>query len=130
MTLPAFHGAKAARSSAPKKGRGIRDIDRGLLTCFVLLMMIGLATLYAASYYNAQDNGGALSEVLSQLFGYSGTGAWSEFLKYLIAYPTDEFNERFTNKTYDPTGRIARKAAAVRKWMKEEYGIDVEQMAE
>lgn len=52
------------------------------------------------------------------------------FLKYLIAYPTDEFNERFTNKTYDPTGRIARKAAAVRKWMKEEYGIDVEQMAE
>ena len=69
MTLPAFHGAKAARRSAPKNGRSVRDIDRGLLTCFVLLMMIGLATLYAASYYNAQDNGGALSEVLSQLLG-------------------------------------------------------------
>ncbi len=70
MTLPAFHGANAARrESAPKRGRGVRDIDRGLLTCFILLMMTGLATLYAASYYNAQDNGGALTEVISQLLG-------------------------------------------------------------
>mgnify|MGYP002627203891 CR=1 FL=1 len=32
-------------------------------------MLVGVVTLYAASYYNAQDNGGALSEVASQLFG-------------------------------------------------------------
>ena len=69
MTPATVHGANAARHSAPKNGRGVRDIDRGLLTCFILLMMIGLATLYAASYYNAQDKGSAFSEVASQLMG-------------------------------------------------------------
>ena len=63
-------GANAARPTAARRDtRSIRDVDRGLLSCFALLMMIGLATLYAASYYNAQDSGGALSEVWSQLLG-------------------------------------------------------------
>lgn len=52
------------------------------------------------------------------------------FLKYLIAYPTEKFNELFTVSTFDTSGRIAKKAAVVRQWMKDEYGIDVEQMAE
>ena len=52
------------------------------------------------------------------------------FLKYLIAYPAEKFNEKFTNSSFDTSGRIAKKASIVRQWMKEEYGIDVEQMAE
>ena len=41
---------------------------------FVLLVLTGLVVLYAASYYNAQDKGNALSEVYSQLAGV-GVGA-------------------------------------------------------
>ena len=52
------------------------------------------------------------------------------FLKYLIAYPTEKFDELFTVSTFDTSGRIAKKAAVVRQWMKDEYGIDVVQMAE
>lgn len=44
-------------------------IDRGLACTFVLLLLTGLVVLYAASYYNAQDRGSALSEVTSQLLG-------------------------------------------------------------
>ena len=51
------------------------------------------------------------------------------FLKYLMAYPTDEFERRFTVKTFDTSGRIARKAKVVSEWMLSEYGIDVEMMA-
>ena len=51
------------------------------------------------------------------------------FLKYLIAYPIEKFDERFTVKTFDTSGRIARKSKVVRQWMKDEYGIDLEQIA-
>ena len=51
-----------------------RRYDRGLVTCFILLLVTGLVTLYAASYYNAQDRGSPLSEVYSQLLGI-GLGA-------------------------------------------------------
>ena len=73
---PARGAKEALRVAAPREyGRiRLRDIDRGLALTFVLLMAAGLATLYAASYYNAQDNGGALSEVASQLLGI-GVGA-------------------------------------------------------
>ncbi len=72
MILRPAHGANATRRTAAQRdtGRGgLRGIDRGLSITFALLMLVGLATLYAASYYNAQDNGGALSEVTSQLTG-------------------------------------------------------------
>ena len=64
-------GANEARTRAPRNTKGglLRGVDRGLTGTFALLMLVGLATLWAASYYNAQDNGGALSEVVSQLFG-------------------------------------------------------------
>ena len=65
-------GANEARRSAARERRAgvrLRDIDRGLVTCFALMLAVGLLTLYAASYYNAQDNGGAFSEVVSQLLG-------------------------------------------------------------
>lgn len=55
---------------------------------------------------------------------------FASYLKMLIAYPKDEFNRRFTTKTFDISGRITKKADAVRKWMKEQYGIDVEKIAE
>ena len=46
-----------------------RRVDRGVLFSFLLLLFLGLVVLYAASYYNAQDKGNALSEVTSQLTG-------------------------------------------------------------
>lgn len=55
---------------------------------------------------------------------------FASYLKMLIAYPKDEFTRRFTTKTFDISGRITKKADAVRKWMKEQYGIDVEKIAE
>lgn len=55
---------------------------------------------------------------------------FASYLKMLIAYPKDEFNRRFASKTFDLTGRIAKKAEVVRKWMKEQYAIDVEKMAD
>ena len=67
MPAPAV-GAKEARF-APGNTHRLRDIDRGLVTGFVLLMLMGLTVLYAASFYNAQDHGDALSEVYSQLMG-------------------------------------------------------------
>lgn len=70
MIAPAS-GAKDMGAPAPKGNtfRKIRNVDRGLVITFVLLMLTGLLVLYAASYYNAQDRGSALSEVLSQLMG-------------------------------------------------------------
>ena len=71
MTLRPASGAKEARRSA-KRNTGrirLRDIDRGLIVTTLLLLTAGLLTLYAASYYNAQDHGSPYSEVLSQLMG-------------------------------------------------------------
>ena len=70
--LRPVHGANDARPVAAKRDtlRPARpSVDRGVAVTFILLLAVGLLTLYAASYYNAQDNGGALSEVASQLFG-------------------------------------------------------------
>lgn len=77
MTLRPAGGANEARKFFARRdtARGLLSgVDRGLIATTLLLMATGLATLYAASYYNAQDHGGALSEVLSQLFGV-GVGA-------------------------------------------------------
>ena len=77
MTLRPAGGANEARRPFAQRdtARGVLSgVDRGLIWTTLLLMATGLATLYAASYYNAQDHGGALSEVLSQLFGV-GVGA-------------------------------------------------------
>lgn len=53
----------------PARRHTFRDIDRGVTITFILLMLLGVTVLYAASYYNAQDSGNALSEVYSQLLG-------------------------------------------------------------
>ena len=48
--------------------------EKGLILCFAALLVMGLVVLYAASYYNAQDKGNALSDVISQALGI-GVGA-------------------------------------------------------
>ena len=51
----------------PKRKR--RPVDKTLPVIVALLLMMGLVTLFSATYYNAQDGGDALSEVKKQLFG-------------------------------------------------------------
>ena len=51
----------------PKRKR--RPVDKTLPVIMILLLMMGLVTLFSATYYNAQDGGDALSEVKKQLFG-------------------------------------------------------------
>lgn len=46
-----------------------KPVDKTLLTIMVILMMLGLLTLFSATYYKAQDGGDPLSEVKKQLFG-------------------------------------------------------------
>lgn len=76
MLRPVRGANEALSGAAPRSTNHIRlkNVDRGLAVTFALLMAVGLMTLYAASYYNAQDNGGALSEVTAQLLGI-GVGA-------------------------------------------------------
>lgn len=45
----------------PKRKR--RPVDKTLPVIMTLLLMMGLVTLFSATYYNAQDSGDALSEV-------------------------------------------------------------------
>lgn len=84
MTPLPVSGANETRREAARSNTG-RSVDRGLAATFALLMLAGLATLYAASYYNAQDNGGALSEVVSQLAGI-GIGAAGMLVALRIDY--------------------------------------------
>ena len=51
----------------PKRKR--RPVDKILPVIVTLLLMMGLVTLFSATYYNAQDGGDALSEVKKQLLG-------------------------------------------------------------
>ena len=62
---PCFHLLK----KKPQK-----PVDKTLLTLMPMLLLLGLLTLFSATYYKAQDGGDALSEVKKQLFG-AGVGA-------------------------------------------------------
>ncbi|MBO4885778.1 MAG: putative lipid II flippase FtsW [Clostridia bacterium] len=64
------NGAKDEAFRRPAIRREKERCDRGVLITFILLLAVGLLTLYAASYYNAQDrDGNPLAEVASQLAG-------------------------------------------------------------
>ena len=69
MTQAPLHGAKERRG-APLERKPLSVNGRGFAIIFLILLVFGLVVLYAASYYNAQDQtGNPLSEVLSQLQG-------------------------------------------------------------
>ena len=78
------NGAKAAIQSRNRYIR-LHDIDPGLAICFLALILCGLLILYAASYYNAQDKGGAMDEVVSQLMGV-GAGSLLMLAVFRIDY--------------------------------------------
>ena len=46
-----------------------KPVDKTLLTIMVMLLMLGLLTLFSATYYKAQDGGNPFAEVEKQLFG-------------------------------------------------------------
>ena len=60
-------------------------MDKTLLTIMVILLMLGLLTLFSATYYKAQDGGDPLSEVKKQLFGV-GVGAFAMALTMRTPY--------------------------------------------
>lgn len=62
---------KTMLATAPR--RKPRPVDKTLLTLTGMLLMLGLLTLFSATYYKAQDGGDPLSEVKKQLFG-AGVG--------------------------------------------------------
>jgi len=67
----------------PKRKR--RPADKTLPVIMALLMMMGLVTLYSATYYTAQSSGDAFSEVKKQLFGMA-IGAVAMFFTSRIPY--------------------------------------------
>lgn len=67
----------------PKRKR--RPVDKTLPVIMALLMMMGLVTLYSATYYTAQSSGDAFSEVKKQLFGMA-IGAVAMFFTSRIPY--------------------------------------------
>ncbi len=84
MILHPSNGANAA-ARPQKKYTKLRNIDKGLLFTFIALNLCGILILYAASFYNAQDKGNALSEVFSQLMGM-GVGLAMMFVMLMIDY--------------------------------------------
>ena len=80
--LRPVRGAKAA-ARPQKRYNMLRYVDRGLLICFIALLACGLLVLYAASYYNAQDRGSALSEVISQMMGIAAGAILMLFLLHI-----------------------------------------------
>ena len=46
-----------------------KPIDKTLLTIMTVLLLLGLLTLFSATYYRAQDTGAPWAEVVKQLFG-------------------------------------------------------------
>ena len=62
----------------PHIRRRTKPVDKTLLTLMVMLLLLGLLTLFSATYYKAQDRGDALSEVKKQFFGVAvGAAAMS-----------------------------------------------------
>ena len=114
MILRPAYGANEARRDAARRKparRALSGIDKGLAVTFGLLLAVGLITLYAASYYNAQDNGGAFSEVLSQLMGVgvggipaTNTEEYKEFRKVAGSFGYDIFIDLVSGK--DRTGKL------------------------
>lgn len=67
-------------STAKSPAARPKPIDKTLLTIMILLMMLGLLTLFSATYYKAQNSTGDLwSEVKKQMFGVAVGAAAMQF---------------------------------------------------
>ena len=67
-------------STAKSPAARPKPIDKTLLTIMILLMMLGLLTLFSATYYNAQNStGDPWSEVKKQMFGVAVGAAAMQF---------------------------------------------------
>lgn len=89
MLRPSIGAQAAAELPQKKDGKHkrkynlLRSVDCGLMVCFIALLACGLLVLYAASYYNAQDRGSALSEVYSQLMGIAAGAVAMLFILHI-----------------------------------------------
>ncbi len=69
MSISRLRGANVKPASGLFRQTAGKRPSKGIWLSFVLLLSTGLVVLYAASYYNAQDGGNALSDVYSQMLG-------------------------------------------------------------
>ena len=53
---------------------------------------------------------------------------FNQFVKYLMMLTDEEFDSRFLSSSFDASGRIAQKKPIVKNWLKEKYGIDIEEI--
>lgn len=51
---------------------------------------------------------------------------FNQYVKYLMMLTDEEFDSRFLNPDFDSAGYIAKKKPIVKNWLKEKYGIDIE----
>ena len=58
-----------ARMLFPRRASQMKPADRTLMVILAILLLLGLITLFSATYYKAIETGDALSEVKKQLFG-------------------------------------------------------------
>ena len=62
-----------------------KPVDKTLLTIMIILLLLGLLTLFSATYYKTQELGDPWAEVKKQLFGV-GVGAFAMALTMRIPY--------------------------------------------
>jgi len=65
--------------------RRLKKTDHTLLCIMTILIVLGLITLFSATYYKAQDGGDPLSEVKKQLFGVA-VGAAAMLITSRVPY--------------------------------------------
>lgn len=77
---------------SPVLSRKRKPVDKTLLTIMLLLMLMGLITLFSATYYSALDKGDPLLEVKKQLIGVLVGGA---AMLFTTRVPYSFFRRRF-----------------------------------
>ena len=78
-----------------------KPVDKTLLTIMLMLMMLGLLTLFSATYYKAQDAGDPLSEVKKQLSGMAVDIAEQMVSREINAEDQDRLVDEFIRNAGD-----------------------------
>lgn len=101
MTGPRVFGAKDGGFRPQNWGSHPRGpVSRGILACTAALLVVGLVTLYAASFYNAQDaSQDALAEVKGQIRGVA--------LGLVLMLVTSRMDYRLWQRSAPALGMIA-----------------------